>query len=209
MQRDWNDPNLVDWSSRVRRDINRIPGKILIVAHSFGVLAAVQAASDHNERIAGALLVAPADPEKFDVADYMPVGHLGFPSVVVASTDDHWMSLARAAHWADLWGSDLVNLGASGHINEETGFGPWSEGLEILQRLRRASEFKSVQAFKRSSSRVRFTEDRRQLKQAAALLKEAGWQVQAGRRPEDRRSKANQFIKVILGRIPEGYLFPA
>ena len=73
MQRDWNDPNLVDWSSRVRRDINRIPGKILIVAHSFGVLAAVQAASDHNERIAGALLVAPADPEKFDVADYMPL----------------------------------------------------------------------------------------------------------------------------------------
>lgn len=113
------------------------------------------------------------------MADYLPVHHLGFPSVVVASSDDSWMRLERAAHWADLWGSDLVNLGASGHINEAAGFGPWPEGLALLQRLRRASEFRSAQPYTRSRSRLRFTDDRRQLKQAAALLKDAGWQVHA------------------------------
>ncbi|HPG88236.1 MAG TPA: alpha/beta fold hydrolase, partial [Hyphomicrobium sp.] len=60
IQSDWNDAKLADWSSRVRRQISKSSGQILIVAHSFGALAAVQAAADHANRIAGALLVAPA-----------------------------------------------------------------------------------------------------------------------------------------------------
>lgn len=137
IQRDWKDANLPDWSGRVRREINRIPGKLFLVAHSFGVLAAVQAAQDHADRIGGALLVAPADPERFGVADYLPLEPLAFNSVVVASTNDPWMRHDRAAHWADLWGSDFVSLGAVGHINADSGFGPWPEGLALLQRLRR------------------------------------------------------------------------
>lgn len=137
IQRDWTNANLPDWSSRVRREINRIPGKLFIVAHSFGVLAAVQAAQDHAGRIGGALFVAPADPERFGVAEYLPLEPLAFNSVVVGSTNDPWMRHDRAAHWADLWGSDFVSLGAAGHINADSGFGPWPEGLALLQRLRR------------------------------------------------------------------------
>ena len=77
-QRDWNDPHLPDWSSRVRWEIARSSGPIFIVAHSFGALAAVQAASDHADRIAGALLVAPADPRHFGVAEFLPIRSLGF-----------------------------------------------------------------------------------------------------------------------------------
>lgn len=139
VQRDWTDPNLPDWSSRVRRDISRTPGRLFLVAHSFGVLAAVQAASDLHERIAGALLVAPADPDKFGLADYVPREELPFRSVVVGSANDSWMTLGRAADWADAWGSDFVNLGEAGHINAEAGFGPWPEGLALLERLRRAA----------------------------------------------------------------------
>jgi predicted alpha/beta hydrolase family esterase len=137
VQRDWRDANLPDWASRVRREINRIPGKLFIAAHSFGVLAAVQAAQDHSDRIGGALLVAPADPERFNVADYLPQQPLAFNSVVVGSTNDPWMRHDRAAHWADTWGSDFVSLGAAGHINADSGFGPWPEGLALLLRLRR------------------------------------------------------------------------
>lgn len=137
IQRDWRDANLPDWASRVRREINRIPGKLFIAAHSFGVLAAVQAAQDHSDRIGGALLVAPADPERFNVADYLPQQPLAFNSVVVGSTNDPWMRHDRAAHWADTWGSDFVSLGAAGHINADSGFGPWPEGLALLLRLRR------------------------------------------------------------------------
>jgi predicted alpha/beta hydrolase family esterase len=196
IQRDWNDTHLPDWSSRVRRDIARTPGQLFIVAHSFGVLAAVQAASDHAHRISGALLVAPADPDTFGVSEFLPQTRLGFPAVVVGSTNDPWMTLASAAHWADLWGADFVNLGEAGHINTESGFGPWPEGLSLLERLRHASEFRRLQEpraalqlasgrratrsrvyGRRLRSSVSLTDDGRYLKQAAALLEEAGWQV--------------------------------
>ena len=133
IQHDWRDAYLPDWSARVDREIKRTPGRLFIVAHSFGVLAAVHAAHQNKDRIAGALLVAPADPDAFAVSEFLPMGELGFPSVVVASTNDPWMRLERAAHWADLWGSDFINLGASGHINPEAGFGPWPEGLAIFE----------------------------------------------------------------------------
>jgi uncharacterized protein len=139
IQRDWKDANLPDWASRVRREISRNPGQIFIAAHSFGALAAVQAAFDHSDRIAGALLVAPADPERFRVEDNLPATPLPFQTVVVASSNDHWMHLEHAAHWADLWGADFINLGEAGHINVESGFGPWPEGLAILERLGRSS----------------------------------------------------------------------
>jgi predicted alpha/beta hydrolase family esterase len=141
IQRDWDKPDLPEWASRVRREINRIPGRIFIVAHSFGALAAVQASHDHSSRIGGAMLVAPADPEKFGIADYLPSVPLVFRSVVVASTNDPWITAERAAHWADVWGADFVSLGEAGHINVEAGFGPWPEGLALFERLRRSSAF--------------------------------------------------------------------
>ena len=135
VQRDWKSADLPEWASRVRREISRRPGPVVIAAHSFGALAAVQAADDHRHRIAGALLVAPADPDKFGVADLLPQGPLGFPAIVVASANDPWLSVERAAGLASVWGADLVNLGAAGHVNAESGFGPWPGGLRLLQRL--------------------------------------------------------------------------
>jgi uncharacterized protein len=199
IQADWNKADLPEWAARVRRDITRTPGRLFIVAHSFGVLAAVQAAVDHADRISGAVLVAPADPEKFGVDELLPQEPLPFPSVVVGSTNDHWMTLERAAHWADLWGSDFVNLGAAGHINAESGFGPWPEGLALFERLQRrvelteiidaASDHSLARTFSKDAARTwRRSRDRAfvrsgrlaersALKQAAALLQEAGWNV--------------------------------
>jgi uncharacterized protein len=194
IQADWTKPDLPDWSARIRRDITRNPGRLFIVAHSFGVLAAVQAAHDHADRIAGALLVAPADPKTFGVDDVLPQLSLPFPSVVVGSANDPWMSLERSAHWADLWGSDFVNLGNAGHINAESGFGPWSEGLSLYARLRRAAEARHTAAhielaqIQRSRSisrrpwsgselRHRLAYDNRDVTHAASVLKRAGWSV--------------------------------
>jgi len=137
IQSDWAKPDLPEWSRRVRRDIARNPGRHLLVGHSFGVLAAVNAAQEFADRIAGALLVAPADPDKFGVASYLPQRPLPFPAVIVASSNDPWMSLWKTAEWADRWGADFVNLGEAGHINAESGFGAWPEGLGLLDRLQR------------------------------------------------------------------------
>ncbi len=54
--------DLPEWTQRVRRDISRNPGRHILEAHSFGVLAASTAAAELSDRIDGALLVAPANP---------------------------------------------------------------------------------------------------------------------------------------------------
>lgn len=138
IQSDWKRADLAEWAGRVRREISRNPGGIFLIAHSFGALAAAQAAFDHEHRIEGALFAAPASPEKFKVAPLLPSRPFVFPSVVVASRNDPWIALDEAAHWAGVWDSDFVNLGDAGHINPESGFGPWPEGLALYRRLRRA-----------------------------------------------------------------------
>lgn len=195
-QADWSTANLAEWSSRIRRAISQASEPIIIVAHSFGVLAAVQAASDHDHRIAGALLVAPADPERFGVSEMLPAGPLNFPAIVVGSTNDPWMSFDQVTHWADKWGADLINLGAAGHINADAGYGPWPEGLALVDQLQRSAEFRAAQAFDaRHRSRVprlisslntgrsrRIRElrgaDTLSLNRAAVLLERAGWRVE-------------------------------
>lgn len=151
-QDDWGKPVLARWAGSVRREIDRAQGAVFLIAHSFGVLAAIVAAVDRRERIAGALLVAPADPERFTAAglrraedEYvdagvgpdLPATHLGFPSIVVASADDPWLKLTRAGWWADRWGSHFHCLGNARHINIDSGYGPWHEGLQLFDGLRR------------------------------------------------------------------------
>lgn len=158
---DWESPVLSRWAGAVRKEIDRLPGDVWIVAHSFGCLASVVAAADRPERVAGALLVAPADPECFSlfglrsegeeraaasvvtnaeasIVDALPQHPLPFPSLLVASSNDHWLKLMRAAWWAERWGSRLLNLGAAGHINVDSGFGPWPQVLTLLRSLQAA-----------------------------------------------------------------------
>jgi predicted alpha/beta hydrolase family esterase len=139
VQTDWEDPTLSRWSGRVCREINRAPGRVYLIAHSFGCLAAVETAINYRELIAGLMLVAPADPERFGLGSAIADRPLRVPAVVVASTNDPWMSYARAAHYADAWDADLINLGAAGHINVASGFGAWQRGLSIFKALQRSS----------------------------------------------------------------------
>lgn len=134
-QADWSNPVLPVWAEQVIDAIDASPGPVVLVAHSFGCLASVTAAVQRRQRIAAALLVAPADPVKFGVEAQLPAAALGFPSIVVSSTDDPWVSSATARRWAALWGSGFVDVGAKGHINVDSGFGPWPEGHAIYETL--------------------------------------------------------------------------
>jgi predicted alpha/beta hydrolase family esterase len=59
-----------------------------------------------------------------------------FPSIVVASTDDPYVSAERASAFARAWGSRLVTLQGAGHINTDSGYGEWREGRRLLDELR-------------------------------------------------------------------------
>ncbi|KAF1042422.1 MAG: hypothetical protein GAK35_02732 [Herbaspirillum frisingense] len=139
-QQHWNQADLPRWSRRLGEVLAQSARPTVIVAHSFGCLttvhraAALQAESGAAFPIAAALLVAPADPDKFEVS--AAVSHrLPFPALVVGSEDDPWMSAARARHWAGVWGAHFRNAGAQGHINAESGLGDWVAGQELLLAL--------------------------------------------------------------------------
>jgi predicted alpha/beta hydrolase family esterase len=151
VQRDWRQPDLDKWAGRIGSTLERAgPGPWIVAAHSFGCLAlARHLAQTPDSPVAAALFVAPADPDKFGVAELLPTHPFSVPSTVVASDTDPWMSPANARRWAQRWGSHTLNLGNAGHINAESGFGPlplarrWviamGQRLERSQRAERAS----------------------------------------------------------------------
>lgn len=135
-QADWNRPSLSEWAARVREAIHAESDPVWIVAHSFGCLAAVSAGFTCASRVRAALLVAPADPDRFEDTAMLPEERLGFPSLVVASNNDPWVRSSVARYWSDVWGSGYRNIGDAGHINVDSGYGQWPEGLGFFQELR-------------------------------------------------------------------------
>jgi predicted alpha/beta hydrolase family esterase len=136
VQKDWCVANLDVWARAIVRQIKAYSGPVVLVAHSFGCLAAVRATELAPALIRGALLVAPANPAKFAVEPLVSRLRLGYPSTVVASRNDPWMPYGDAACWARRWGSRLVDAGNAGHINVAAGYGDWFEGEQFLDELR-------------------------------------------------------------------------
>ncbi len=166
-QRDWHQPELASWSESIGHTLARSSRHTVwvAVAHSFGCLAlahhlAQQRAqnlahpqpdqahahpADDTEppshgRIVAALMVAPADPVKFGLSAALPRAPLGLPLSVIGSEDDPWMPLERARDWAHAWGGGFVNLGRVGHINTESGFGPWPLARQKVDHLVRQQQ---------------------------------------------------------------------
>jgi predicted alpha/beta hydrolase family esterase len=135
---DWQRPKRSVWVQAIARTILAQPGPVVVAAHSLGCIATTHLPSDVARRIQGALLVAPADPERRGVlADFAPVPYQPLPyrSVVVASTTDPFCPVRTAGAYARSWGSEVVRLQNAGHINVESGHGEWPLGLALLQSL--------------------------------------------------------------------------
>lgn len=134
-QEDWSLPDVDRWARRIVEAALTLDGPALVIAHSFGCLATVRAEKLQSNLIAGALLVAPADPLRFGLDRKLPDVPLLFPSTLIASTNDAVLRVSRAQQLADRWGSQFVCVGARGHINVQSGLGDWDEGLVQLEQL--------------------------------------------------------------------------
>jgi len=142
-QEDWLWPRRGDWMVRLEEVLLGSATPALLVAHSLGcqLVAAWASRSSHTARVRGALLVAPPDTERPDVPPQlhswrpMPRQRLPFPATVVASTDDPYCEPRRCAELAADWGATLVDAGARGHLNGESGLGDWPEGMSLLHAL--------------------------------------------------------------------------
>lgn len=134
----WDEPRLADWL-RAIDDVAPDTDTIL-VAHSMGCLAVATWLGANPGAVAGAFLVAPADPDgpaypdaarEFGVAG----APLGVPALVVASTDDPYGSYAFAERAAQSWAAGIVSVGALGHVNADSGLGAWEDGAALFREF--------------------------------------------------------------------------
>lgn len=142
-QHDWMYPLRGDWSARLEEVVADAPGPVVLAAHSLGcILTAWWAAhTRHAHKVRAALLVAPGDVERPDLAaqipGWAPIARqaLPFPAVLVGSRNDPCCSLERAQALAADWRARCIDYGERGHINAESGLGTWPEGRAMLQSL--------------------------------------------------------------------------
>ncbi|MEO0544720.1 MAG: alpha/beta hydrolase [Pseudomonadota bacterium] len=150
-QESWTKPERDDWVERVKDAIANTTLPSVIVAHSLGVAAARHAIEEMDRKqlkvkLKGAFFVAPPDvtnpkirPKHLMTFGPYPSTPMPVPSFVIASRNDPFSSFDKATETAADWGSFFLDAGESGHIDTESGHGPWPEGLmvfaEFMKRL--------------------------------------------------------------------------
>lgn len=145
-QVNWDEPDCDAWIKKIEselKDFNR--SELILIGHSIGCMAIVKWQEKFGHRIKGALLVAPSDAERENYPSYItgftpiPNKKLPFPTIVVASDNDHVTEIERSKEFARNWGSQLVVLKNAGHIEPSSGFGNWPLGLELIEELENPS----------------------------------------------------------------------
>ena len=138
----WSKPVREDWVARMVEEVNAAAKPVVIIAHSLGVATAIHALPHCRRKIAGAFLVAPPDvanpkirPKHLMTFGPYPREPLPFPSIMIASRNDPFGSYEHAGDIANAWGSLLVDAGEAGHINTESGHGPWPEGTMVFAQF--------------------------------------------------------------------------
>lgn len=138
-QPDWHRASRTQWVDTITEAVNSADKPVMLIAHSMGVSAIAHAAPKFTRRVIGAFLVGPSDWNRSELLpgvahDFAPIplDPLPFPSLLVASQNDPYCDFEAAAEFANAWGSQLIDAGLAGHINAESGHGPWPEGLMSL-----------------------------------------------------------------------------
>ncbi len=141
-QDEWDEPDPRDWIAAIVEAVELARRPVVLIAHSLAVSALVHAAPRLPEgKVKGAFLVSPPDHESRSAPrgiggfGSVPRDPLPFPSLLVASINDIYVTPDRAADMATAWGSELHLAGEAGHINVASGHGPWPEGLLMFTRL--------------------------------------------------------------------------
>lgn len=140
---DWNNGTRKHWVDALDQHIALSERPTLLVAHSLGNMAVCHWAAKRSGPVVGALLVAPADvdaPWADSGAMYqdfgpVPMETLPFPSILVTSSDDPYITEDRARAFATAWGARLRLAGALGHIGSDSRLEHWKDGLGFLRQV--------------------------------------------------------------------------
>jgi len=106
-QSDWANPDMETWIKQIQAMTKGMDSKSLVfIGHSVGCAAIIHWFKRYQRPLNGALLVAPSDVDRPDYPAYitgfhpLPMEKLPFPSIVVARSNDHVVSLKRAQEMA-------------------------------------------------------------------------------------------------------------
>lgn len=136
-----DNPSCGAWTRAIIDAVNACQQPVVLIAHSLGSIAVVHAARSLQAKptaaspVRAAFLVAP--PARRTLSDAVfdpafgdiPSAPLPFPALVIASRNDPWATMEESESMALDWGAQIVDAGESGHLNAESGHGPWPEGL--------------------------------------------------------------------------------
>jgi uncharacterized protein len=134
-QRDWGAASRDEWVDTLAREVAVATRPVVLIAHSLGVVTTLHAAPRLADKVVGAFLVAPpSDAVMLELPidpAFAPVPRrpLPFPALLVGSSDDPYSDLLFPRDLALDIGARFLDAGASGHINNDSGHGPWPDGL--------------------------------------------------------------------------------
>ena len=140
-ERDWDHPVRRQWVAALEAAVREAGPRTILVAHSLGCHQVAHWAAKTRLSVQSALLVAPPDPagKMFpkEAVGFSPVPKkkLGFPSILVTSSNDPYGNPAFSRGLARAWGSRLIWFGPKGHLNSESRLRDWPQGFQLLQSL--------------------------------------------------------------------------
>ena len=141
----WDDPIGSVWLSRIDQAVSLASSPVVLVAHDLSCLAvawwAALLGKRAARRVAGALLVAPPDPEapgsdeRIRCFAPLPDAMLPFPAILVASRNDPAATIERSRAMAADWVTDFFDAGPAGHLDSRAHLGAWPDGQRLLDIL--------------------------------------------------------------------------
>ena len=140
-ERDWEHPVRREWVAALEAAVREAGPRTILVAHSLACLQVVHWATKTRLKVQSALLVSPPDPTRKafpkGAISFAPVPKkkLGFPSILVASSNDPYGDLTFSQRCAEAWGSRLISFGPKGHLNSESHLRDWPQGFRLLELL--------------------------------------------------------------------------
>jgi len=138
--KDYITPKKADWIGDIVLAVENAPKPVVLVGHSLGCIAIAHASSFFSaEKVKGVFFVTPSDWERdnlipeFPNHDFreVPRGKLPYPSQLLASRNDPFMEFSKSEELASAWGASLIDAGEAGHINVDSGQGPWRANVKI------------------------------------------------------------------------------
>lgn len=136
----WLEPEADVWLHALDQQAAACEKPLVVVTHSLGGLLMAQWAPNARVPLAACMMVAPPDPGSAVFPPVIqgfadPTRRLPCPGLLVASTDDPYATMEWSRRSAATLGLELATVGACGHINRDSGNGPWPAGELLFQGL--------------------------------------------------------------------------